>query len=359
MDTDATHLKRDAYDYDLPPELIARYPLAHRDGARMLGLNRKNGRCTHGRITDLPTRLNPGDVLVLNNTRVLPARFLGHREGHTGQVEMLLLHPAENTDPALPEWHALMRPARKLTPGTRIILPITGTVLEVTARGERGRGTVRVHLLNTLSTVEALMEAEGQMPIPPYLGRSAEDVDRERYQTVFAQVPGALAAPTAGLHFTPTLLAAIQARGVHIAYVTLAVSSGTFRDVETEHILDHTMDPEQYTLSPEATQTILKAKADGHRVVAVGTTVVKTLETIAQLHKGRLVPHSDWSRLFIYPGFPFRVVDALLTNFHLPRSTLLMLISAFSERQTVLNAYYEAVTHRYRFYSYGDCMLIT
>lgn len=344
-----------AYDYPLPHALIARYPLAERDHSRMLVLDRASGEITHERFDALPTLLAPGDLVVLNNTRVLPSRLIGHRDGFTGRVEILLLTPTE-ADPQV--WAAMGRPSRKLTPGTCIRLPNTASWLEIVSRGDEGRVTVRVHLAAPDTTVADLMARVGQLPLPPYLRREAEPADAITYQTVFAKEPGAQAAPTAGLHFTPATLAALAARGVGLAEITLAVSSGTFRHVTHDDITQHTMDPEYYAIPAAAAQAIEATRAQGGRIVAIGTTVAKTLETVALQHQGRIVAHTGWSTLFIRPGFTFQVVDSLLTNFHLPQTTLLMLVSAFAGRERILGAYHEAVAQGYRFYSYGDCMLL-
>ena len=350
----------DDYDYPLPESLIARYPLPERDQSRMLVLNRQTGAISHHRFQDLPDFLASGDLMALNNTKVLPARFYGNRRGLTGRVEILMLHPVSGDVSHEQEgfiWSALMRPARKLKPGTIVELPATQAVLEVLEVGERGCCRVLVHPAEH-GNVPTLMEQVGRMPIPPYLRRDAEESDKQRYQTVFAKVPGAQAAPTASLHFTPDVLERIARQGVQSAEVTLAVSAGTFRTVEEEDIRGHKMDPEAYTVEPDATERIRAVKQAGGKVLAVGTTVTKTLETVAFENQGQIVPGSGWSNLFIYPGFQFNVVDRMLTNFHLPKSTLLMLISAFAGRENVAAAYREALAHGYRFYSYGDCMLI-
>jgi S-adenosylmethionine:tRNA ribosyltransferase-isomerase len=343
------------FDYDLPPDRVAKYPLPERDQSKMLHLDRATGSLTHLQFPDLLTLLAPGDLLVLNNARVIPARLTGTREGHTGKVELFLLTP-ESEDNRL--WQVLMRPSKRLRPGTTVRFddsPLTATILE---RLEEGRGRVELHWPSEES-FETVLAHTGQMPIPPYLERAAEAVDTERYQTVFASVSGAQAAPTAGLHFTPTVLAQLKAQGVQIAEVTLNVSAGTFRPVLSELIEDHRMDPEFYTLSADTVTAIRKAKDRGSRVVAVGTTVAKTLETAIRRNPHGLQAKSAWSDLFITPGFDFQVVDALLTNFHLPKSTLLMLVSAFAHRDQILAAYTEAINAEYRFYSYGDCMFIT
>lgn len=342
------------FDYDLPSGRVARYPLAERDQSKLMVVNRKQRRFSHHHFYDLPRLLNPGDLLVVNNARVIPARLHGRRDGHTGHVELFLMHPE---DAFKTRWQVLMRPARKLPPGTRLVFDgadLGATVLE---RASGGRGRVAL-AWPPGQTLDEILEAIGQMPIPPYLERPPEALDQERYQTVFAAVPGAQAAPTAGLHFTPRTFADLKARGVEVAQITLHVSAGTFRPVLTEAIHQHQMDPELYTLPPETVAAVEKTRQNGGRVVAVGTTVAKTLETVAHRHHGVLQPETAWSDLFIAPGFKFQAIDGLVTNFHLPRSTLLMLVSAFSDRHLMLDAYHEAIAQNYRFYSYGDCMLI-
>lgn len=348
-------LKLSDFDYPLPEELIARYPLTKRDQSRMLVVDSETGSLNHQKFHNLPDQLKPGDLVVLNNTRVLPARLLGTREGHSGKVEILLLHPSAE-DPLV--WSAMMRPAKKLRPGTRVVFSETASIVEILSHEDRGRGQVRIHLEDS-DSVDALMNTIGHMPIPPYLNREAEKSDHTAYQTVFAKTPGAQAAPTAGLHFTQEVLERLRNRGVNIAEVTLSVSSGTFRSVDVEDITAYQMDPEHYTLPEETAQAIRATRENGGRIVAIGTTVAKTLETVAAKYNGDLKADSDWSQLFIYPGFEFQVVDVLLTNFHLPKTTLLMLVSAFTSRELILKAYGEAVRERYRFFSYGDCMLLS
>jgi S-adenosylmethionine:tRNA ribosyltransferase-isomerase len=347
-------LQLDDYDYPLPESLIARYPLPERDQSRMLVLERRTGAISHHQFAELPDFLSSGDCIALNNTKVLPARFFGNRRGLTGRVEVLMLHP---TGDAPNVWSALMRPARKLKPGTIVELPNTQAVLEVLEVGERGCCRVLVHPQEH-GDVPTLMQNVGLMPIPPYLRRDAEESDKERYQTVFSKVPGAQAAPTAGLHFTPQVLETLSQKGVQQAEVTLSVSAGTFRTVEDDDIRHHKMDPEAYTITEGSAVCVNEIRQAGGKILAVGTTVAKTLETSAFRHQGQVVAESDWSDLFIYPGFQFQVVDCLLTNFHLPKSTLLMLISAFAERELIAAAYREALERGYRFFSYGDCMLI-
>ncbi len=349
------------YDFPLPRNLVARYPLAERDSSRMMTLNKSNGHVENKKFSDLLDFVKAGDLIVLNNTQVLPSRIFGHRQGHTGKVEIFLLHPSgDNKQSKSPIWHALMRPAKKLKPDTVIELPETKSTIEIISQEERGKGQVKIHL-NDFDNMDSFMSAIGHMPIPPYLEREAEKSDQSTYQTVYAKIPGAQAAPTAGLHFTESMFQALKEKGVKTAELTLAVSSGTFRDVETDKIQEHKMDPEHYILSAEVAEEINETKTKGGRIIAIGTTVAKTLETVALKNKkdnGQVQADSDWSQLFIYPGFQFQVVDALLTNFHLPKTTLLMLVSAFSQREFILNAYNEAVKEKYRFFSYGDCMLI-
>jgi len=352
-DDPSTALSLSDYDYALPRHLVAKYPLAARETSRMMVLDRPTNQIKHHQFNQLPMFLKPGDLVVMNNTRVLPARFLGHRQGHTGTVEVLLLHPTEKPD----EWSALMRPARKLKPGTVIELPQQASTLEVMAQQGRGEGTIKVHL-SGLDSVEALMTTAGTMPIPPYLERPAEPCDQETYQTVYAKIPGSQAAPTAGLHFTPEVITALHQQGIQTAEITLNVGLGTFRNVETDDITQHVMHGEYYQLSTEAASAIEAARQNGGRIIAIGTTTAKTLETVAHKYHGRICADSGWSQLFIYPGFQWHVVNGLLTNFHLPKTTLLMMISAFARRDFVMQAYHTAVAENYRFYSYGDCMLI-
>lgn len=342
------------FDYSLPEGLIAKYPAEKRDQSRMLVVNRVDGSLQHDIFSNLPQYVDPGDVVVLNNAKVMPARLIGTREGHSGEVEIFLLCP-ENQ--ARTTWQVLMRPARKLSPGTVVVFsssPLRATILE---RFEEGKGLVSLDWPEGES-LEAMLEQTGKLPIPPYMSRDAEALDTERYQTVYAKVPGAQAAPTAGLHFTPQVLQALKDKGVHVVEVTLNVSSGTFRPVIYDDIKQHAMDAEYYTVSEDAAKTIEQARKSGKRVIAIGTTVTKTLETVAFHNQGHIVAESRWSELFITPGFRYQVTDTLLTNFHLPKSTLLMLVSAFTGHKTTMNAYETAIQNQYRFYSYGDCMLI-
>ncbi len=351
------------YDFDLPFEAIARYPLKNRDQSKLMQMSRQTGSVSHHCFSDLPSLLNPGDHLVINNTQVIPARLFGTRRGYTGKVEILLLNP----DPDEPDdiiWEALVRPSRKIFPGTEIIFgdpspktQVGAAYVQIIETAERGDVRARIHL-GPFSNVYEFLEAHGEIPIPPYLKRESEPIDKTAYQTVFAKVPGSKAAPTAGLHFTPKVLSQLKDSGVKISEVTLSVSSGTFRSVRTENIREHRMDPEFYELPEETAQALNTTRANGGRIIAVGTTVLKTLESAALKHQGQIKPDADWSTLFIYPGFRFQVADGLITNFHTPKSTLMMLVSAFSERKYLLDAYRIALENDYRFYSYGDCMLI-
>lgn len=342
------------YDYDLPPDLIAQEPLPDRTAARMLLLRRGEG-TAHHQVRDLPGLLREGDLLVLNDTKVFAARVFGTWADTPGRCELLLVEPAGAAD----EWFALCRSSRPALPGRRMALAEGHLQAEILARNEQGRLRVR---LEPDGELFELLDRHGVPPVPPYIHRTEHDrrvaMDRLRYQTVYARERGAVAAPTAGLHFTPDLLDALATRGIAHTHLTLHVGPGTFKPVKTERIEDHTMEEERYVLPEAAADAIRQTRARGGRIVAVGSTSVRTLETVATAHEGRLVACEGRSRLFIRPPYAFRAVDAMLTNFHLPRSTLLMMICALAGREAVLAAYAEAVRERYRFYSYGDCMLI-
>ncbi|HEY4574657.1 MAG TPA: tRNA preQ1(34) S-adenosylmethionine ribosyltransferase-isomerase QueA [Thermoanaerobaculia bacterium] len=338
------------FDYDLPASSIAQEP-APRGESRLLVLDR-TGPERHARVRDLPRLLRPGDLLILNDTRVIPARLYGRSAGG-GKMEILLVEPLGER-----EWDALVKPGRRARPGARFEIG-EGLVAEVIDKREDGRYRLRFS-----EPVEPHLERLGHIPLPPYIHRPDTPEDRERYQTVYARRPGAVAAPTAGLHFTEALLREIEAAGIEIARVTLHVGIGTFKPVSAERIEEHRMERERYEIGEETAEAIRRARAAGRRIVAVGTTVVRTLEGAALAGGGEVPAGSGSTDLFIYPdspdspGCPFQVVDALLTNFHLPRSTLLMLVSAFAGRERVLAAYAEAVREGYRFYSYGDAMLL-
>jgi S-adenosylmethionine:tRNA ribosyltransferase-isomerase len=355
-ETPGRHATSD-YDYRLPPERIARYPAVHREESRLLVLRRATGAHEHRTFRDLPEYLSAGDVLVLNETRVIPARLAGRRAGG-GAAEVLLVRPAgPAAGPDAPgdglAWEALVRPGAKLRPGRRVEI---GPELEVEVEAALPGGTRLVRLHTSLSLEEALARY-GEVPLPPYLGRAPEPADAERYQTVYATAAGSVAAPTAGLHFTPALLDRIQAAGVDIARIVLHVGVGTFRPVEAEDPAEHRMHAEWYDVPRSAADAIAGGRERGGSVWAVGTTVARTLESAAD-DAGRPQAGSGWTELFIRPPYRFRAVDRLITNFHLPRSTLLMLVAAFGGYAPVMRAYREAVAREYRFFSYGDAMAI-
>ncbi len=341
------------YEYDLPPELVAQHPVPQRDESRLLVVPGV-GPFAHLSFRDLPTLLRAGDVLVVNESRVLPARLLG-RKPTGAEVELLLIRPFGSgpSDPGATLWEALVRPGGKLKPGRTVVV---GEHLEVDVVEALPNGS-RVVRIRTDGPVEAALERYGRMPLPPYISRSDEPEDRDRYQTVYARQPGSVAAPTAGLHFTPELLSRIEAMGVRRAAVTLHVGVGTFRPVEGDDPTTHQMHSESYVVSPETAETVNRTRSEGGRVWAVGTTAVRTLESVAD-PEGRVSAGRGDTTLFIRPPYDFRVVDGLVTNFHLPRSTLLMLVSALAGYERTLAAYAEAVARRYRFYSYGDAMVV-
>lgn len=334
------------FDYVLPRDRIAQSPAAPRDSARLLVLSRADGAMAHHTFRELPEFLRPGDVLVLNNTRVLPARLRGRRDTG-GAVELLLLRARDDG-----AWEALVRPGRRVRDGQRLIFG--DGALEATA-GPRTPTGSRLVTLTCRGDLQTVLRAIGEMPVPPYIERRLDDP--ESYQTVYAERDGAVAAPTAGLHFTPALLEAVRARGVDLAVVTLHVGLGTFRPVDVEDVTAHRMEAEWYEVPQAAADAVNRARARGGRVVVVGTTGVRTLESVAE-DDGTVRAGSGWTELFITPGFRCRTTDALITNFHLPRTTLLMLVSAFAGRERVLAAYEAAVRDGYRFYSFGDAMLI-
>jgi len=341
------------FDFDLPPELIAQEPTPQRGASRMLFLDRANGAVIDETFAALPELLERGDVLVINNTRVFPARLLGRRVPSGGAVECLLVGRTEGA-----EWEALMHPGQKLKAGAQVVFEGARTLHgEVLDRRFHGRRSIRLWTEDGCSVDEAV-DAIGHVPLPPYIKRDDQPADRDRYQTIFAQSRGSVAAPTAGLHFTPALVARCVDRGVKIAEITLHVGYGTFQPVRVERVEDHRVEPERYEIGRTAAETITAALREKRRIVAVGTTTTRTLETVACEHRDQIVPGTGWADVFIYPGFTFRVVSGLLTNFHLPRSSLLMLVSAFAGRERILDAYRHAIADRYRFYSYGDAMLV-
>jgi S-adenosylmethionine:tRNA ribosyltransferase-isomerase len=352
------------FNYDLPGELVAQQPLAERSGARMLTLNRTTGEYTDRLFHDFPDQLREGDLLVLNDSRVIPARLFARREkshgrtpkelskAPTGRVQIFLTEQLSDL-----EWTALVRPGRKVLAGEILIFEDASGEgrlrAEVTAHGEFGERTLRFEPVDDFF---GIIETLGHVPLPPYIHREDADTDRERYQTVYARQRGSVAAPTAGLHFTPEILEQIRARGVQIAYITLHVGLGTFAPVHVDRVEDIRLHTERYTLPPETATELNTALRDSRRIVAAGTTTVRTLEHCAL--QGEFTAHSGSTNIFISPGFKFRAVSALLTNFHLPQSTLLMLVCAFGGTQSVLAAYRHAVAERYRFFSYGDCIFI-
>ncbi len=341
------------FDYELPQDLIAQEPALHRTDARMLVVHRATGQLEHRNIRDIGDYLRAGDLLVVNNTRVIRARIYGHKVVSGGAVELLLLEPT--TDGC---WLSLCRSSRQPKPGMLLSLAGGQIRAEVVRQGEAGRIEIRLDCDRPLFEV---LDQVGEIPLPPYIHRAKHDpkdaLDAERYQTVFASQPGAVAAPTAGLHFTPELFAALGAKGVGKAEITLHVGIGTFRPVSVEDVTEHRMDEERYEILPEAAEMIAETRAKGGRIVAVGSTSVRTLETVIATD-GYIRSGSGRSDLFIYPPYSFKAVDCMLTNFHLPKSTLIMMVSAFAGRKLVMEAYAEAVRAHYRFYSYGDCMLI-
>jgi S-adenosylmethionine:tRNA ribosyltransferase-isomerase len=336
-------MKRFDFHYDLPDRLIARYPTAQRSGSRLLQMDRTTGAVHDSHFTQLPNWLKAGDLLVFNNTKVIPARVFGHKE--TGGKVEVLVERITGVDTCL----AHVRASKSPKQGSRILIEGAGSLLMEGRQGDLFELRSEGNLLDWLEKV-------GHMPLPPYIDRSDETLDQDRYQTVYAQNPGAVAAPTAGLHFDEALLAEVAAKGINSAYVTLHVGAGTFQPVRAENIRDHVMHSEWLEVSQQAVDQIQQTKAAGGRVIAVGTTAVRCLETAAQ--HGQLSPFQGETQIFIYPGYEFQIVDALVTNFHLPESTLIMLVSAFAGRESVMRAYQHAVQQQYRFFSYGDAMLI-
>lgn len=339
-------MKTSDFDFRLPEELIAQTPLERRDASRLLTLDKTTGTVAHHHFYDLPGFLRPGDCLVLNDSRVLPARLMGRRPTG-GACEVLLL-----VDKGDDLWECLVRPGRKLKPGARVVFGDGQLTATIEAEMEDGKRAVRFHYLGIFLEI---LEQLGKMPLPPYI--KAELRDQERYQTVYSKVAGSAAAPTAGLHFTPELLEQVRGIGVKVCYVTLHVGLGTFRPVKAEDIADHKMHSEFCMISRETADIINKAKRDGGRVICVGTTSCRTIESLAA-EDGTVSEQSGWTNIFIYPGYKFKVLDALITNFHLPQSTLIMLVSALAGREHVLSAYEQAVQERYRFFSFGDAMMI-
>lgn len=335
------------FDYDLPESLIAQTPLKDRDQSRLLVLGRNSGNIEHKHFKDVINYLETGDTLVLNDTRVMPARLFGLKEETGAKVEMLMLTRIENND-----WEVLLKPAKRIKVGNKLSFGEGKIIAECIEELDQGGRIMRLHYEGIL---EERLNELGEMPLPPYIKERLDDPDR--YQTVYAKESGSAAAPTAGLHFTDELLDEIRAKGINIAFITLHVGLGTFRPVSVEDINDHEMHSEYYQMTQETANLLNQTKKEGYRIISVGTTSTRTLETIRRDYN-EFVAVSGWTDIFIYPGFTYKAIDGLITNFHLPKSTLVMLVSAFSSRENILNAYKEAVKLEYRFFSFGDAMLI-
>ena len=344
---ETTELKKSDFYFDLPQELIAQDPLEDRSSSRLLVLDKNTGEISHHIFRDIIDYLHPGDCLVLNNTKVIPARLLGEREGTGGHVEVLLLKRKEAD-----VWETLVKPGKKCKPGQRLTFGDGLLKAEVLETVEEGNRLIRFEYEGIF---EEVLDKLGEMPLPPYITHKLKD--KNRYQTVYAKYEGSAAAPTAGLHFTQELLQQIADKGIKIAYVTLHVGLGTFRPVKEENVLEHHMHSEYYQVTEEAANTINETKKNGGRVICVGTTSCRTVES-AGTEDGTVKAGSGWTQIFIYPGYQFKVIDSLITNFHLPESTLVMLVSALAGREHVLAAYEEAVNEKYRFFSFGDAMFI-
>ena len=347
------HMNVSDFDFELPESLIAQHPPEKRGGSRLLVLHRDGG-IEHTMFSELGRYLVPGDLLVVNNTRVFPARLLGHRVPSGGVVECLLLRHIDAND-----WDCLVHPGQKLKPGARMVFERDGIRVdgEVLAMHFQGRRTVRLQTTHAGGLADAI-DRIGHIPLPPYIKRDDTADDRERYQTIYARERGSIAAPTAGLHFTERQFQELAARGIERAEVTLHVGYGTFKPVKADRVEDHAVDAERFTVSPETAAVLTRAKRERRRVIAVGTTTVRTLESLSVAPGGEVEAGSGETHVFIHPGHRFQLVDAMITNFHLPRSSLLMLVSAFAGRERILAAYRQAVERAYHFYSYGDAMLI-
>lgn len=339
-------MKTSDFNYNLPKELIAQEPLKDRSSSRLMVLDKKTGNVEHKHFKDIIDYLEKGDTLVLNNTRVIPARIFGNREGHTGKIEVLMLKNLENDT-----WECLVGPARKVQIGTKLVFgtKLTGEVLDILDEGIRKIKFTYDGIFNEI------LDEVGVMPLPPYITHKLED--KERYQTVYSKIKGSAAAPTAGLHFTKELLEKIKEKGINIAYVTLHVGLGTFRPVKVTDVETHKMHSEYFEIDENTCNVINETKKNGHKVVCVGTTSCRVLESASD-ETGKLIPQKRETSIFIYPGYKFKVVDNLITNFHLPESTLVMLVSALAGKDKILNAYNEAVKEKYRFFSFGDAMYI-
>jgi S-adenosylmethionine:tRNA ribosyltransferase-isomerase len=340
-------MKLSDFTYELPQELIAQEPLKERDSSRLLVLDRETGEIRHETFREVPGYLNSGDCLVLNDTRVIPARLLGSREDTGGRIEFVLLKKLD-TD----IWEVMLKPGRRAKPGARFIFGDGMLKAEIIKLAEEGNRIVRFEYEGIF---EQVLDKVGIMPLPPYITKTLED--SERYQTVYSKYKGSAAAPTAGLHFTGKMLGELESKGIRIAYVTLHVGLGTFRPVKVENIETHKMHSEYYTISEKSASLINDSREIGGKIVAVGTTSCRVLETAAD-ENGRISSDEGWTSIFIYPGYRFKAIDALITNFHLPESTLIMLVSAFAGRENVMKAYRQAVERKYRFFSFGDAMMI-
>jgi S-adenosylmethionine:tRNA ribosyltransferase-isomerase len=341
-------MKVDLFDFDLPEELIAQIPLKNRTDSRLMVLDKKTGDIKHTIFKNIKDYLKKGDCLVLNDTRVLPARLFGVKEDTGAKIEILLLKQLEND-----KWETLVKPAKRVKVGTEINFGDGLLKAVCTDASEHGGRTLKFAYEGIFYEV---LDQLGEMPLPPYIKEQLDD--RDRYQTVFAREPGSAAAPTAGLHFTDSLLDEIREMGVHVAFITLHVGLGTFRPVSVENVLEHDMHSEFYIVNEDIAHILNDVRNNGGRIITVGTTSTRTLETIASANDGKFVEGSGWTNIFIYPGYEFKAIDGMITNFHLPKSTLIMLVSALAGRENVIHAYNTAVTERYRFFSFGDAMLI-
>ena len=353
--TKNNHLNVSDFNFDLPDELIAQEPPAERGGSRLMVVDRSTGRVEHRAFADLPSLLVPGDVLVVNDTRVFPARLIGTRLPGGGAAECFLIRPDTDRD----VWIALVHPGQRLREGSRMVFEARDRKLnaEILGRHFHGRRTVRLWT-DDGSPVRDTIDAIGHVPLPPYIKRADTTSDRDRYQTVYARERGSIAAPTAGLHFTPAILDALTAKGIERVSITLHVGYGTFQPIRVDRVEEHQMESEHYEVTESAAATLSKAKTEHRRVIAVGTTTTRTLESLRISSDGIISAGRGETALFIRPGHDFKIVSGMITNFHLPQSSLLMLVSALAGRERILEAYREAVQHRYRFYSYGDAMLI-
>ncbi len=343
-----TLLKVDLFDFHLPEELIAQTPLEERASSRLMVLNKENGQIEHDIFKNIKKYVKAGDCLVLNDTRVLPARLFGEKEDTGAKIEVLLLKQIEGDT-----WETLVKPAKRIKEGS--VITFGNGLLSAVCVGEKDHGG-RLLQFRYEGIFYEVLEALGEMPLPPYIKEQLDD--KERYQTVYARERGSAAAPTAGLHFTEELLEELKEMGVHITFITLHVGLGTFRPVSVDDILEHEMHAEFFQVTEETAQLLNEARNAGGRIISVGTTSTRTLETIASKHNGKFVADSGWTDIFIYPGYEFKAIDGMITNFHLPKSTLIMLVSALAGREHVLHAYNTAVEEKYRFFSFGDAMLI-